>query len=203
MPKPPKPFTSADALRRDRILLAADARGVTRKRLAEVAGLKGNAGEAQVSRWGKGKAHIEDARLEMMEAFLAGMPTADPGGGAPDAPEIIERTVAELREMAGPVDLDEKDELRVLARRHRRTAVGGVLKIALTDKSASVRLKAWEIILERSDGKAVQQLVDLTPKPPAQAEELVEAIQQALDAVEARPAAEPAPAEPTDASANC
>ena len=181
MALPAKPFTQADALRRDKILLAADARGITRKRLAEAAGLRGGAGEAMVSRWSKGKAHIAPERLDLMEAFLeAGAESG--GAGAPDAPELVERTIGELRALAGEAaDPDERDELRTLAKRHRRTAIGGVLRIALTGKSEGVRLRAWEVLLERSDGKAVQEIRDSTPKAPAEADELVAAVLRAVE----------------------
>jgi transcriptional regulator with XRE-family HTH domain len=203
MALPAKPFTQADALRRDKILLAADARGITRKRLAEAAGLRGGAGEAMVSRWSKGKAHIAPERLDLMEAFLESGGEAG-GAGAPDAPELVERTIGELRALAGEAaDPDERDELRTLAKRHRRTAIGGVLRIALTGKSEGVRLRAWEVLLERSDGKAVQEIRDSTPKAPADADELVAAVLRAVEGAggsatatpEAQPDAAPGPPE--------
>ena len=190
MALPAKPFTAEDALRRDKILLAADARGIRRKQLAEAAGLRGGAGEAMVSRWSKGRAHIAPERLDLMEAFLAEQGGEAPGAGAPEAAGIIERQITELRALAGEAaDLDERDELRTLAKRHRRTAIGGVLRIALSGKSEGVRLRAWEVLLERSDGKPVQEIRDTTPKAPAEADELVAAVLRAVEAAGGAPAA--------------
>ena len=183
MALPAKPFTAEDALRRDKILLAADARGITRKRLAEAAGLRGNAGEAMVSRWSKGRAHIAPERLDLMEAFLAEQGGEAAGAGAPAPAGIIEQQITELRDLAGEAsESDERDELRTLAKRHRRTAVGGVLKLALSAKAESVRLRALEVLLERSDGKPVQEIRDTTPKAPAEADELVSAVLRAVEA---------------------
>lgn len=196
MALPAKPFTKEDALRRDKILLAADARGIKRKQLAEAAGLRGGAGEAMVSRWSKGRAHIAPERLDLMEAFLeaGGEPGAE---GLPGAPELVERTIGELRALAGEAaDLDERDELRTLAKRHRRTAIGGVLRIALTGKSEGVRLRAWEVLLERSDGKAVQEIRDSTPKAPAEADDLVAAVLRAVEAAGQQPQPEQAAVPP-------
>lgn len=191
-PKTRQPWPQELCERRDRILALAEARGLRHKQLAAAAGLSGNAGQVRFHRWTKGEADFDDAQWEAMERVVSGS-----GGGLgiddgerseddKDAPGAIREGLVELDELAGAVLTDdelagEKDELRALCRRHTRAAVGSLVRLMVSAKSEQVRARAAEALLERGFGKAIQQVVDMTPKAPAESEELIELFEGLLN----------------------
>jgi hypothetical protein len=180
-------WSPEDVARRNRILAAAHARGVTHRTLARAAKIN----ETRMHRWCNCEGFpLPDECVEAMERALA---TADAAGesetaeGAIGAAELG-AAIAELDRLAGDPADPEKDELRELVRRHRRAAVGSLLRLMVGAKSENVRLRATELLLERIDGKAVQQILDLTPKPPATDEELIGILERINLATRADPA---------------
>jgi hypothetical protein len=120
---------------------------------------------------------------------------AGPAGSAvPVTDEVVRSELATLDEVAGVPDPDEKDPLKALAKAHRRSAVGALVRLLVSAKSEQVKVRAAELLLERSDGKAIQTVIDMTPKPPATSEELVAAIQKAIDQTKKGPSGVPPPA---------
>ncbi len=87
-------------------------------------------------------------------------PPAQPAVPVPEAP---------------PPRLIEEDPNLVLhnaARRYSGVLLGQLLKLAATARSESCRLRALTESLDRLIGRPVQRVVDLTPKPPVQDQEL-------------------------------
>jgi hypothetical protein len=181
---PERPWTAEETARRDRILAAARARGIPRRRLVEVGEL-GKGGDVRMSKWARGRAHVDDAALERMEAFLAQLPGSVPAtvSGAVAAPmsdDELCRALVERSALCGVPEPTEKDELRALAKASRRSAVGSILRLMVSARSEQVQLRAAQEILERADGKAVQAIVDLTPKPPVTNEELIAKLERLM-----------------------
>lgn len=203
MPRIKQPFTADHRNKRDAILLAAKARGLTRRRMAEFAGLKpGPASDMRLSRWVNGTQPIPDAMVAAIEAgVFATAPTVAGDDGVPAPTEVMAATIQQAEELAGEPDPGERDALRGLAKRHRRVAVGTLVRLMVSGKAESTRLNAALAILDRADGKAIQSVLDLTPKAPATSSELVDAVQRAIDDHAARKAREMA-AESADVQAS-
>jgi transcriptional regulator with XRE-family HTH domain len=168
----------ADIERRDRILALAKAKRLRQVDLVAASGMEGAAGQVSMSRWSRGKEHLSEEKLAAIESYLAECPTRDEVAGVLPAAEQLELERADCEELAGDVDEGTRDEdqLAKLAKRHRRAAVGGILKIALTSKSDATRLRAWEALLERTDGKPIQATVDKTIRAPIEDEDLLQKI---------------------------
>ena len=163
-------MNTAETARRDAILDAAYSHGIRQKELAAAIGMSAG----KLCRWGKGAAKVSEAEMTAMEACIAGQDNANPHAPhvrAPPSADEVDSALVALDRLAGAPC--EEDELRALAKRHRRAAVGSLLRLMTSAKSENVRLRATEVLLERIDGKAVQQIVDLTPHPPATDEELL------------------------------
>jgi transcriptional regulator with XRE-family HTH domain len=196
MPTLAKPWTQQDEERRQKILAMAAARGVSQKELAQAAGVNA----VKLHRWTKGAAHLTDAQIAKIVALLQSMPTrVDPAlaqppppgseasprattsshesahapAGTGAVPDGVKRALEVLDSLAGPVPVDDEDALRTMARRHTQAALGTFVRLMVGAKSDAVKMRAAEVIVERAWGKALQALVDMTPKPPAEDRELI------------------------------
>lgn len=178
-------LTQEQADARDRILAKAKAKGIKARELAEFAGLTGPAGEVRVSRWKRGLAVLADDVVNSMEARVDSIESESPSQGS-DSPdeeitaEALQQRASELRALAGTTDADEREQLRALARQHRPEAVGSIVRLMLSARSESVRLKASEIILDRADGRPIQQVLDLTEKAPVEDAELLDMLMRIM-----------------------
>jgi transposase-like protein len=188
MPTVAKPWTQQDEERRQKILAMASARGVSQKELAQAAGVNA----VKLHRWTKGAAHLTDAQIAKMVAVLQSAPArvdpnlgprpgSDLDAGAPAAsghpaavPEGVRRALEVLDSLAGPMPEDDEDALRTVARRHTQAALGTFVRLMVGAKSDAVKMRAAEVLLERGWGKALQALLDMTPKPPAEDRELID-----------------------------
>jgi len=166
MPTPRQPWTAEDEATRDRILRAARERSATQIDLARAAGIGDAAGQVRMHRWSRGAAHLTAEQLAAIDAYLSGLPVGGLVLGG-------ESELAELADFAGPPDLADDEELRVLARSHRRAAVGAIARLMVGARSENVRLRAAEVLLERSDGRPLARVVDETPRPPVVDTELI------------------------------
>jgi len=177
--------TQEEAEERDRIVALAQAKGVTARELARFAGLTGNAGDQRISRWRRGNAVLPP---EMTAAMLDGLESVSDvrpadGSDSPDeeiTAEALQQRADELRTLAGTTDADEREQLRALSRQHRPEAVGSIVRLMLSARSESVRLKASEIILDRADGRPIQQVLDLTEKAPVEDAELLDMLMRLI-----------------------
>ena len=180
MGTPKRPWTEEDGRRRDKILALAKAKGITQKSLGEAAGIVGDAGAVMMSRWSRGKAHLTDEQIGAMSHLVNSSPGSMRLGSGPssegEAPLTAEAVKAALTELDALVDVpagDEEEQLRTLARQNTRAAVGTLLRMMVGARSDTVKLRAAEVLLERGWGKAVQAVLDVTPKAPATDAELI------------------------------
>jgi hypothetical protein len=132
-----------------------------------------------------GKAGLRKASAKVVRLAPAGPPVADEA--PPTMPEAFDPALpGKLAVVAGQPDAAPLFQ--------------AMLKLAFTARSEGVRRAAADSLLDRLCGKAVQKVLDLTPKPPAENAELLLVLHQlAGEAVpdapeDAREA--PTPAEP-------
>lgn len=193
-------WTAKEKERRDAILRSAAELGCTRRGLAAVIGHGGAPGDVLINRWAKGEAKLLPSEMKKMEDHIASLvsvkpdtlPGADSAHGTLDVPITSGSVLTALMEHAAGLagdDVDSKDEekLKKLARKHRPVAFGTLLQLMVGARSSAIRLRAAEVVLERSDGKAVQATVDLTPRQPFTHEQLVEALETAVKGAEKKP----------------
>lgn len=206
MPAKSRPMSSSETARRGRILAEADARGVSHKALGEAAGYVGGAGQTRIHRWARGSGRLPAQALDSMERFLSGRnpggaakASAASGKGGPVATEHTAETVRgileDLAALSGPMPEDDapgvKDLRSKLARTLAPAAVGLLAKMMAGARSESVRLRCAEILLEYGYGKPVQAWRDDTPRPPTTDEDLLSAIQRAIDHADAAGGVQP------------
>jgi hypothetical protein len=180
-PKPKQPWTKAEKARRDKILKAAEVRGILHKQLAAAAGLSGNSGQIKFHRWTKGEANLTEEQWLALERASSGvgLPVEDKSSDA-TAAQLTEVELAaalgELEHVAGRAPEDEKEPFRFLVQKHTSAIVGQALRLMVGAKSESVRARMVEFLKETAWGKAVQAYVDQTPKPPAEDSEFLESL---------------------------
>ncbi len=186
--RPSRQQTPDEAAARDRIVALAESKGVSQRELAEFAGMPDNAGQLRVSRWRRGLAVLPPEAVEAMEARLASVePPPVPAGFDDDGtaeettPALLQQRSEELRALAGSADgVEERDQRRYLAKLHREEAIGAIVKIMLTARSDGVRLKAAEMILDRADGRPVQEIRSIEEKAPVEDAELLDTLGRIL-----------------------
>jgi hypothetical protein len=210
MARESKPHAANEDERRKRILSTAEALGLTHKRLAAAAGLKGNAGQVRFHRWTRGRAHLDENAVAAMERLLstplaaAGVSGADGDGSGsePMTDAVVASVIEELGRLAGEVPEDERDGdvMRYLARKHAAAIFGQALRLMVGAKSEGVRARMVEFLKETGFGKAIQAFEDKTPKPPMEDEEFIDSIRRMIDAEKQRRANAglPVPAVPGD-----
>lgn len=182
MPAIAKPWTLEEIAERDALRDLRLQVGALVKDCVVFAGLEDNAaGRQHVHDFFKGKRHMSPEQMSAMrdglEKFQRPLSGAVDESDTASAPETVEALAA----MAGEPHPDEKDELRGLARNLRKAAVGSLVRLMTSARSETVRLRATEALLERSDGRAIQQVVDLTPKPPAESHELLSILEKLVE----------------------
>ena len=173
---------------RARVAALAEAKGVNHRELAEMAGLPIPKGQLRISRWFRGKAAVDDECVEKMMAGLETIETpASVDTGSHDSPEeltadAIRQRAAELVGLAGepPQDTPESAELIALAKIHRRAAVGVLVKLAVSARSETTRLKAATELLDRADGRPTQTVRDLTERAPVEDAELLDMLSRLI-----------------------
>jgi transcriptional regulator with XRE-family HTH domain len=198
MPRgPPRPWLAEDEERKNRILAAARARGMTQTELAAVAGLgSANAGKLRVSAWKHGRTHLTEEQLAAMESALERQPAAVAATGSAEAdaalgaPGDVRGGIRELEKLVGRVPKGEKDALRWLAGRLRRAALGTLAQAMVSARSWAVRVQAGQAILAYSDGKPTQREVPDDREPPAQDNLLLQKLERLMAGLPAAAGAE-------------
>lgn len=191
-------WTEQELEERAEIFRLQIAAGVRRLDLAIWAGFgEGPRGSMAISRWASGHRKLTPEQiagirkgLEEYKPPLRDVPLAlgdedeaGPGGldeplGESTARRARRFTREELEALAGDPDPDERDELRALCKVHRKAAVGRMLDLMCNAKSETVACRAAEWVVDRADGRAIQAVVDLTPKAPVEDDWLIAEIEK-------------------------